>query len=373
MSKRFSYHQPDFVLLGLVGILLMIGLVMLSSSGAVLGFQRFGDSNYFLKKQAVSLLIGLIVAIIAYRIDYRQWQKWAVPMMIGTIGLLIIVWLPGIGSYFLGARRWIQLGPVTIQPSEIAKLTTIIFLAAWLERRDHELKSFRDGLMPFLIITGLIASLILIQPDLGTTAIILLVAVTMYFTTGGSLTHLAGLAAIAPIMFWLLLQFRPYQAKRFTVFLNPDLDPQGIGYHINQALLAIGSGGIFGLGLGHSRQKFNYLPEPAGDSIFAVTAEELGFVFVVAFVVLWSAVVYRGLYIARRAPDGFGQMVAIGITSWLGFQAFINMAALSGILPLTGIPLPLMSHGGSALIVNLVAIGILLNISRQTSYSHKRA
>lgn len=370
--KRYSLHQPDYVLLGITTVLLMIGLVMLSSAGAVLGFQRFGDSNYFLKHQAISLVVGLMAALITYRIDYRQWLRWATPLMIGTIIVLLAVWLPGIGSFYLGARRWILIGPLTFQPSELAKLTTILYLAAWLEKRHGSLKNVSAGLAPFLLLTSLIAGLILAQPDLGTAAVIFLVAVTLYFTSGGTWPQLVGLCVAGLGLIWLVIKLAPYRAQRFTVFLNPDLDPQGIGYHINQALLAIGSGGIFGLGLGHSRQKFNYLPEPAGDSIFAITAEELGFLFVTVFIVLWSAFVYRGLMIARRAPDSFGRVVAIGVTAWLGLQAFINMAALSGLLPLTGIPLPLMSHGGTALIVNLAAIGILLNISRQTTYSYRR-
>ena len=370
--KRYTLHQPDYVLMALIAVLLMIGLVMLSSAGAVLGFQQFGDSNYFLKRQAVSLLIGLIAAFVAYRVDYRQWQRWATPIMIVTVVLLLAVWLPGIGSLFLGARRWILIGPFTFQPSELAKLSTIIYLAAWLEKRHGSLKHLQNSLLPYLMLMGLIAGLILLQPDLGTAAIIILVAVTMYFSSGGSKQHLLALIIVGIAGVLLLVKVAPYRAQRFTVFLNPDLDPKGIGYHINQALLAIGSGGIFGLGLGHSRQKFNYLPEPAGDSIFAITAEELGFLFVTAFIFLWSLVVYRGLEVARRAPDSFARTVAIGITAWLGFQAFINMAALSGLLPLTGIPLPFMSHGGTALIVNLVAVGILLNISRQTTYSYQR-
>lgn len=369
--KRFSLHQPDYVLLVLVVILLMIGLVMLSSAGSVLGFQRFGDSNYFLKRQAIGLLVGLVAAAAMYRIDFRRWQKWAVPIMIGTVILLLAVWLPEIGSRYLGARRWIQLGLLTFQPSEIAKLAMVIFLAAWLERRSASLQRLRDGLLPYLALVALVAGMILLQPDLGTATVIIMVAITLYFAAGGLWQHLAGLTVLGTALFLLLIRLAPYRTQRFTVFLNPELDPQGIGYHINQALLAIGSGGVFGLGLGHSRQKFNYLPEPAGDSIFAVTAEELGFLFILVFILLWCTLIYRGFLIARRSSDSYGQKLALGITAWLGFQAFINMAALSGLLPLTGIPLPLMSHGGTALIVNLAALGILLNISRQTSYSYR--
>ncbi|MBI5466706.1 MAG: FtsW/RodA/SpoVE family cell cycle protein, partial [Candidatus Kerfeldbacteria bacterium] len=269
--------------------------------------------------------------------------------------------------------RWLSIGPMLFQPSELAKLTFVLYLAAWFERRDHIIGSFREGLVPFLVTLGLVGGLILSEPDLGTTLIIILISLTLYFIAGGSIKHLSGLALVGSILVALAIKLEPYRAQRFTVFLNPELDPQGIGYHIQQAWLAIGSGGLFGLGLGHSRQKFNYLPEPAGDSIFAVMAEELGFLFVLLFIFAWVSVTIRGLRIGRTAPDRFGQLVATGITVWLAFQTFLNIGALSGLLPLTGIPLPLMSYGGSAMIVTLPAIGILMNISRQTSRSTRRS
>lgn len=366
-------HQPDYVYLGIIAVLLVFGLVMLSSAGAVLGFQRFGDSNYFLKKQSVSVLIGLVAFFVMLRIDYHRWRTWAVPMMIVTVVMLLLVFIPGIGPSLLGARRWINFGFTLFQPSELAKLTFLFYLAAWFERRDHALGDMRQGLVPFLMTLGVVAGLVLLQPDLGTTIIIVLMSVGVYFSAGASLKHLAGLVVSGTALLFLAVKLSPYRAQRLTVFLNPSVDPQGIGYHINQALLGIGSGGLFGLGLGHSRQKFNYLPEPAGDSIFAVTAEELGFIFVVIFISLWLLLIIRGLRIASTAPDRFGQLVAFGITVWLGLQAFLNIGALSGLLPLTGIPLPFMSHGGSAMIVSLAAIGVMMNISRQTVRSTRRS
>ncbi|MEK7537742.1 MAG: putative lipid II flippase FtsW [Patescibacteria group bacterium] len=366
-------HQPDYVFLGLVAVLVIFGLVMLSSASAVLGFQRFGDSNYFLKKQSLSVLVGLVAFMATYRIDYHHWRKLAVPLMIGTVGLLMLVFIPGLGTEILGARRWIRLGSMLFQPSELAKLTFLFYLAAWFERRDHVLGRMQEGLMPFLITLGAVAGLVLLQPDLGTTIIIVLMSVSVYFAAGGSFRHLMGLGAIGGLLLFLAIKTSKYRADRLTVFLNPDIDPQGIGYHIRQAWLAIGSGGWFGLGLGHSRQKFNYLPEPAGDSIFAVAAEELGFLFVILFVLTWLVLILRGLRIARHAPDRFGQLVAIGITVWLGWQTFLNIGALSGLLPLTGIPLPFMSHGGSAMIVSLAAVGVMMNISRQTTRQLRRS
>ncbi|MBI3573331.1 MAG: putative lipid II flippase FtsW [Candidatus Kerfeldbacteria bacterium] len=304
---------------------------------------------------------------VAWRIDYHQWRRWAWPLFMATLIMLVIVFLPGVGSLFLGARRWIKLGPILIQPSEIAKLTFILYLATWLERRSSQLHRVQENLLPFLVTLGIMGGLIIAQPDLGTLTVIMLVAVTMYFLAGAPWKHLVSLFVAGIAAFALVITIAPYRAQRLTVFLNPDIDPQGIGYHIKQAWLAIGSGGFFGLGLGHSRQKFNYLPEPAGDSIFAVTAEELGFFIVSLYILAWISLIIRGLRIARQAPDLFGQLVAAGIICWLGLQAFLNIGALSGILPLTGIPLPFMSQGGSALIVSLAAIGILLNISRQTA------
>ncbi len=367
-----AQHKPDYVFLGIVTVLVIFGLVMLSSASSVLGFQRFGDSNYYLKKQIISAIVGSIGFFITLNIDYRFWRKWAVPIMIGSVILLFLVLIPGIGITLLGARRWISIGPLQFQPSEIAKLAFLIYLSAWFERRDHILGNIREGFVPFLITLSVVSGLVLLERDLGTMLIIVLMSVTIYFSAGGSLKYLAGLGGIGAILLFLAVKLEPYRAQRLEVFLNPSLDPQGIGYHIRQAWLAIGSGGLFGLGLGRSQQKFNYLPEPSGDSIFAVMAEELGFIFVMVFVFSWLVLILRGLKISRQAPDRFGQLVVLGIITWLGFQAFINIGALSGLIPLTGIPLPFMSHGGSAMIVSLTAIGVVMNISRQTKRNSQK-
>ncbi len=361
-----SHRQPDYALAALIGILILFGLVMLASAGSFIGIQRYDDGYYFVKKQAISLVVGLIVGFVLYRIDYQRWWKWAVPFFIASLVGLFIVFLPGIGSLFLGARRWIHIGPAVFQPSEIMKLSLIVYLAAWFSQRERRLSDFQEGLIPFLVTLGSVAGLIILQPDLGTTMVIVLVGTVMFFVAGGATRHLASMVVIGVALLAIIIVVAPYRADRFTVFLNPNLDPQGIGYHIKQSALAIGSGGMFGLGLGHSRQKYNYLPEPAGDSIFAIMAEELGFIMVIFFVLTWLVVIFRGIAIARGAPDTFGKLLATGITAWLGLQAFVNMAALSGIAPLTGIPLPFMSHGGSSLIMNVAAVGILLNISTQS-------
>lgn len=372
MRSRTQYHQPDYLLMLLLLGLLLFGLVMLSSAGSVLGFQRFHDSNFFLKKQIINILIGFGFFLVTYQIDYRRWRAWSVPMMIAVVGLLLVVFLPGIGSYFLGAHRWVNLGFFLLQPSELAKIALIVYLAAWLEKREGHLNSWRGALLPFLLSVGVVAGLIIAEPDLGTTTILIVMAMVLYFLAGGPWRYMLGLLSAGVATVFLLIKIAPYRAQRFTVFLNPALDPLGIGYHLNQALLAIGSGGWFGLGLGHSRQKFNYLPEPAGDSIFAIMAEELGFIAVVLFLLAWGLVIYRGIQIARHAPDRFAQLAAAGITVWLGFQTLLNIAALSKVVPLTGVPLPLLSYGGSSIITSMAAIGILLNISRQTVWNRQR-
>lgn len=360
------YHQPDYWLLGLTFLLIAFGLIMLSSAGAVVGFQRFGQSDYFLKQQLFSFAVGCAVMYVMAMLDYHVWRRFAFLLLILSIGLLIAVFLPGIGFEAGGARRWIHIGSNLIQPSEIVKLTFLLYLAVWLEKRGKGAHDFTYGLLPFLFLLGVIVALVMLQPDLGTVSVIVLVSIVVYFLAGAPWRHLVtiligGAAALA-----LLIKIAPYRAQRITVFLNPELDPQGIGYHINQALLAIGSGGLFGVGLGKSRQKFNFLPEVTGDSIFAVVAEELGFFIVLALIAVFVLFLRRGFAVYRKAPDRFGMFIAAGVTLWVVLQALVNIGALSGILPLTGITLPFISAGGSSLIATMAGVGVLINISRQT-------
>lgn len=357
-------RQLDTTLLLIVVAILAFGLIALSSASTVVAYQAYGDSTYFLKRQLLSVLIGLLVFSVTVRVDYRQWRIVAFPLLVLSIGLLVAVFVPGLGRELLGARRWIQLGPLFFQPAELVKLMFLIYLAVWLSERGHRIRDRAYGLWPFLAILSTITLLIISQPDIGTMAIIVLIALSSYFVAGAPVRDLVMIGGFAVAAFTLLIKTAPYRTARFLVFLNPQLDPQGIGYHINQALLAIGSGGLFGLGLGHSRQKFDYLPEAASDSIFAIVAEELGFIVVIGLLALFAAFVVRGYRVARQAPDEFGRILATGITTWFGFQAFINIGALTGILPLTGIPLPFVSYGGTALITSCAAIGVLVNISR---------
>lgn len=359
-----SRKSPDPILLFALSAIVVFGLIMLSSASLVVGHQQYNDSGYFVKRQLVSVLIGLLVFAAAVRIDYRVWRRFAFVMLLASLAALLAVFLPGVGLEYQGARRWISLGPLFFQPSEIVKLTFLIYLAQWLEQRGRKIHDRAYGLWPFLAMLGAIIFLVSMQPDIGTMSVIMLIALASYFVAGAPWRDLGLIALLAAGAFAYLVKSAPYRASRFLVFLNPQLDPQGVGYHINQALLTIGSGGLFGVGFGHSVQKFNYLPEVAGDSIFAVIAEELGFVVVLGLLALFFLFLLRGYRIARHAPDEFGKILAAGITTWFGFQALINMAALSGVLPLTGIPLPFISYGGSALIASFAAVGILANISR---------
>ncbi len=363
---RPRYHPPDYFLLGIVIFLIGFGLVMLSSAGAVVGFEKFGQADYFFRRQLTSFFVGLALFFFFVRVDYHVWRRFAFPALVGTIALLLLVFFPGIGFKAGGAQRWIHLGSFLIQPSEIVKLTFVIYLSVWLEKQGKGLHDFYYGLLPFAVLLGSVVILVLVQPDLGTVITIFSVSLVLYFSAGASMKHLGVLIFGALASFFVLVKMAPYRAARLTVFLHPELDPQGKGYHINQALLAIGSGGLFGVGLGHSRQKYNFLPEVTGDSIFAVIAEELGFIVAIGLLVLFVLLLRRGLAIARGAPDNFGKYLATGVASGIIIQALINIAALSGLLPLTGIPLPFISSGGSSLVATMAGIGLLTNIARQT-------
>ncbi len=357
--------DPTLIILLLV--IILFGLIMLSSASSVLGYQTFGDSYYYLKHQLLyGVLLGGIAFYVMSTVDYHYWRQHAFPILAGTMVLLFAVFIPGIGQELLGAKRWISIGGFFFQPSEVVKLTFLIYLAAWLQKRGKEVEHVSYGFASFVIMLGFLVLMIAVaQKDLGTTIVISVISVVVYFVAGAPWKHLASIFFGGVVAVLALIKIAPYRAARLTVFLNPEVDPQGIGYHVNQALLAIGSGGFFGLGLGHSRQKFNYLPEVATDSIFAVIAEELGFLFAVLVVVLFVAFTMRALHIAKHAPDQFGRLLAVGIATWIGFQAVVNVSAMLSLLPLTGIPLPFISYGSSSLITLLAATGILANISRQ--------
>lgn len=359
-----TLRRPDSTLLSIVLVLCVFGIIILSSASSVASFQALGDPNGYLKKQIISLIIGLLLMVLIMQFNMAWLRKLALPFLVISCILLFLPFIPGLGPELLGARRWIAFGGFFFQPSELVKLGLIIFLGAWFSKESMHDAEPKKVLFPLLGLLGGITLVLINQPDLGTAIVILAVAVAMYFAAGAPVKHFAWIAALFVAGLFLIIQMSPYRAARLTVFLNPDRDAQGAAYHINQSLLAIGSGGIFGRGLGHSMQKFNYLPEAEGDSIFAIAAEELGFLFSVGLIALYVGLLWRGVQLARRASDVYVRLVITGVVSWFTIQAFINIGALTSLLPLTGEPLPFISNGGSSLIISLVAVGILLNYSR---------
>ena len=364
MKKYLPLKKPDYALSLLIFGLVVFGLVMISSASSVISYERFGRSDYYLIRQLVSFGIGILFWIIFQGIDYHIFKKYAGVLLITTILLLVLVFVPGIGHAWRGVHRWIGIGSFVFQPSEIIKLTLILYLAAWFEKRKEKIKTFFKGFMPFAALIGILVGLLAFQPDIGTMAVIAGTATTMYFLAGSAISHLAIGGVFASIIFWILIKLAPYRMARILAFVNPENDPLGIAYHIRNALIAIGSGGLLGLGFGMSRQKHLFLPEAHTDSIFAVIAEELGLLRTILLVAAFAYLAYKGYKIASRTQDEFGRLIASGITTWFIFQAFINIAGISGLLPFTGVPLPFISYGGTALVTTLAGVGILLNISK---------
>jgi cell division protein FtsW len=362
-------HSIDYFLFFIVITIILFGLVMLLSASAPSGYQEFADSYYFVKHQIIfGLIPGLAAIILFTRIRYSFWRKHAWNFLILSGVLLVLVFIPGFSAGIGSAHSWINVGGFfSVQPSEIVKLTFLFYLAAWLAQRDkHGVHDVHEGFLPFVLVLGTIMILMVLQPDIGTMSILAAMSLVVYFVAGAPLKYVFGLITAGVVGLGLLITAAPYRAARFTTFLHPELDPQGIGYHINQALLAIGSGGLFGVGYGHSRQKFQYLPEVSGDSIFAIIGEELGMVVSVLLVLMFLLLLWRMIQIAKRAPDHFAKYVVVGVASWITVQAFVNISSMVAIMPMTGVPLPLISYGGSSLAVTMAAIGVVLNISKQT-------
>lgn len=361
---RIRPGKPDYLLALTVFLMCLFGIIMVSSASIVISAERFGGDFYYVIHQIISFAVGLIALLVGYFIDYRFWRKYSLILFLITIVLLIGVFVPGIGKELGGAHRWLGFGNLLFQPSELVKLTFIIYFASWLEKKGEGVRDFSSGFLPFIILIIILGFLIMSQPDLGTLSVIALTAVVIFFIAGARYTHL-GLATISALIFFIILvRLAPYRMQRFLVFLNPTQQTLGAAYHINQALIAIGSGGLWGLGFGQSKQKYLYLPQPHIDSIFAIIAEELGFLRASLVLLAYIFIGVRGFKIAREAPDNFAKYLAVGITSWIVLQAFINIAAMLNLVPLTGITLPFISYGGSSLIVTLLAVGILLNISK---------
>lgn len=340
---------------------------VLYSASTVDSYKNFGNTSYYLIHQvSYGLVLGLLGMYICWKLDYHVWKK-LIPVIIPiSLLFLILVKIPGLNFSSGGATRWIHIGPIFFQPSEIAKLSVIFYIASWINQRQKHLHNFAYGLLPSLVLTGLYAALILWQPDLGTMIAMTATAFVMFFAGGVNLKYLGTIFFSGVAALLVLIKLEPYRLQRLTTFLDPSFDKLGIGYQINQALLAIGSGRWFGYGYGLSRQKYNYLPEAIGDSVFAVLAEELGFMRVIIVLIIFILFALRGLQIAYNAPDFFGKLLGVGIISGILIQVIINIASIIGLLPLTGIPLPFFSYGSSALIILLCEIGILLNIAKQS-------
>lgn len=359
----------DYVLLTLTGVLLLTGLAVLWSASTAEAKQTFGETNYYIIHQLTrGVLFGLVAMFFFSKFDYHKLRKPSGVLVIIGLLLLLALKIPGLGLTANGATRWIDLGPLVFQPSEFAKLALIIYLAAWTGNHNRAgTNNFWSSIFPPLLLVGMMAGLIVFQPDLGTALAIVAITMVMLFVGGARLKYLLWSVGTGLLAVILVIIFEPYRMRRITAFLNPNEDTLGISYQINQALIAIGSGGLFGYGYGLSRQKHFYLPEAINDSIFAVMAEELGFLRVSLIILLFAAFVAKCLQISLRAPDSFGKMLGIGLTSLFAVSVLINIGAILGLIPLTGIALPLFSYGSSAMMVNLAAIGILLNLSKQSS------
>lgn len=362
-------HKPDYMLLIAVGILLSIGLIMMYSISPVLSYKLFNSTskNYYFYGQLLNTAVALTVGIIASRIYFPNWKCWSVFLLGVTIASLVLVLLPGLSFTKNGATRWIRLGPASFQPAELLKLTAVIYLAAWFESRRDKMDNWREVLVPFTMMFAAASFVIVVlQRDMGTMMVLAAAVLGLYFVAGAPIKQYGALIAGTVAAGIVAIIAFPHRMERLLVFLDPSKDPTNTGYHISQALIAIGSGGILGRGLGHSYQIYGYLPEAANDSIFAVIGEEFGLLGAILMIGLFLVVIQRGLTIAKNAPDQFSRLLALGITLWLGFQAIINIAAMLSLVPLTGIPLPFISYGGSSLMLSLVGIGILLNISKYT-------
>jgi cell division protein FtsW len=363
----------DLILLLTTAALLVFGILIMSSVSASLSLEKFGTTYYYLLHQLGSIGIGLVLGFLAFKINPGLLKKFAPFLLLFSLILMLLVFFPKIGSSAWGATRWINLGFTSFQPSEFLKLSFILYLASWLSGRTEKNKNLigrpekriSQNFTVFLVIIAIIGIFLFSQPDVSTFIIIISIAIVLYFLSNTPLWHtgvifLAGIGGL-----FAMVPLAPYRLKRMLIFLNPDVDPMGIGYQIKQAFIAIGSGGLFGIGLGMSRQKFGFLPASMSDSIFAILAEETGLIGCLILIALFLVFLWRGFKIAQNTQDSFLRFTAFGITFWILIQTLINISSMVGLLPITGIPLPFFSYGGTAIIVELIGVGILLNISQK--------
>ncbi|MEW9676561.1 stage V sporulation protein E [Lentibacillus sp. L22] len=368
LRKLFKQQNaPDYTLLGVIFALLIVGIVMVYSSSYIWADYKYGDSFFYLKRQILFTGVGVVAMFFIMAIPYGTWQRYAKPILFGCFGLLLLVLIPGVGMVRGGAQSWIGVGAFSVQPSEFMKLGLIIFLSVYLTTNQKYITSFKKGFFPSLLLVFTAFGLIMLQPDLGTGIVLVLTCMILIFTAGAKISHFVGLGFLGIVGFVLLIISAPYRISRITAFLNPWEDPLGDGFQIIQSLYAIGPGGLMGLGLGNSIQKYFYLPEPQTDFIFAILGEELGFIGGALLIVLFGLLFWRGIKVALAAPDPFGRFLALGIVSMLVIQVMINISVVIGLIPVTGITLPFLSYGGSSLTLTLCSVGILLNISRYSS------
>ncbi|MUK89530.1 stage V sporulation protein E [Ornithinibacillus sp. L9] len=358
--------KPDYTLFAIIMILLIVGIIMVFSSSYVWAEYKYSDTFYFLKRQLLFAGAGIVAMFFTMMTPYNTWGKYAKVILLFCFFLLLIVLIPGIGMTRGGAQSWIGVGAFSIQPSEFMKLGMIMFLSAYLAAKQKYITSFKKGFFPSLMLVFTAFGLIMLQPDLGTGMVLVLTSMLIIFVAGARISHFIGLAIFGLIGFALLILSAPYRISRITAFLNPWEDPLGDGFQIIQSLYAIGPGGLMGVGLGESLQKYFYLPEPQTDFIFAILGEELGFIGGSFVIGLFALLFWRGIKIALEAPDLFGRFLALGIVSMLTIQVMINVSVVIGLIPVTGITLPFLSYGGSSLTLTLCSVGILLNISRYT-------
>jgi cell division protein FtsW len=362
MPRKVS---PDYWLFLLVLALLGLGVVMVYSASAILATDRFGDAYFFLRKQLFWAALGLAVMWGVMAVDYRRWRPLVSPLLALAFVLLVLVLIPPFGQSINGTRRWLRWGPISVQPTELAKLVLVVYLADFLARRQAVIGSLWRGVLPPLLVTGSVAALVLLQPDLGSAVAIVGVVLCMLFVAGVRLAHLGLIGALAVPVAVLAVFTANYRLRRVLTFLDPWADPRGAGFQIIQSYLALGGGGLLGRGLGESKQKLFYLPEPHTDFIFAILGEELGFVGAVLTVALFGLLLWRGIRVGLRVADPFGALLAFGVTALLATQAAVNLGVVVGLLPTKGLPLPFVSSGGSSLLVAMAGVGLLLNVSQR--------
>jgi cell division protein FtsW len=355
------------MLLVAAAMLVITGLLAVYTSSFAVGYHEYGNTNYFVARQAFFALLGVAALAFFMRLDYNRLRAWSVPMLLLAFAGLILVLLPGVGVERNGASRWLIFGPISVQPSEFAKLAVVVYIAAWLASRGKEINQFSIGFVPFVLLLGIVGGLIMAEPDMGTTIIVFITASTLFFVAGAPLTHLALLIGVGSVISYAVVLQRDYQLDRLALFVNPDSDPQGGGFQVLQLLVALGSGGPLGEGWGEGRQKFFYVPGAHTDGVFAILGEELGFFGLMAIMGIFAFFIYRSALVTIRSRDRFSMLLCVGIIAWISAQTLINIGGITRTIPLTGVPLPFLSYGGSSLITLMAAVGVLLSVSRYAS------